>query len=56
MLIPLAAFLAMGWIVAFFILDVNTIAIHTLVLGAALSVLVHFIHIRRVGGRPDARP
>ncbi len=29
MLIALAAFLAMGWILAFFVLHVSTIAIHT---------------------------
>jgi len=55
MLIALAAFLAMGWILAFFVLHVTTIAIHTLLFGAGVSVLVHFIHVRRVG-RPRKAP
>jgi hypothetical protein len=54
MLIALAAFLAMGWILAFFVLHVTTIAIHTLVFGAGVSVLVHFIHVHRVGRPPRA--
>jgi len=33
---------------------VSTIAIHTLMFGAAVSVLVHFIRVRRVGGLPRA--
>jgi len=55
MLIALAAFLAMGWILAFFVLHVTTIAIHTLVFGAGVSLLVHFIHAHRVG-RPRKAP
>jgi len=50
MLIALAAVLAMGWILAFFVLDVTTIAVHTLAFGAVLSALVHFIQIRRDPG------
>ena len=49
MLIALAAALAMGWILAFFVLHVTTVAIHTLVFGAGVMVLVHFIHVGRVG-------
>jgi hypothetical protein len=55
MLIALAAFLAMGWILAFFVLHVTTIAIHTLIFAAAVSVLVHFIHVRHIG-RPRKAP
>ena len=54
MLIALAAFLAIGWILAFFVLHVSAIAIHTLVFGAGVSVLVHFIHVHRVGRPPRA--
>jgi hypothetical protein len=54
MLIALAAFLAMGWILAFFVLHVTAIAIHTLVFAAGVSLLVHFIHVRRVGRAPKA--
>ncbi len=54
MLIAVAAFLAMGWILAFFVLHVTTIAIHTLAFGAGVSVLVHFIHGRQVGRLPRA--
>jgi len=54
MLIALAAFLALGWILAVFVLHVTTIAIHTLVFGAVVSVLVHFIHVRQVGRPPRA--
>jgi hypothetical protein len=54
MLIALAAFLAMGWILAFFVLHVTTIAIHTLVFGAGVSLLVHFIHVHRLGRPPRA--
>jgi hypothetical protein len=52
MLIALAAVLAVGWILAFFVLHVTTIAIHTLAFGAALGVLVHFIRARRHPGAP----
>ena len=55
MLIALAAFLTMGWILAFFVLHVKTLAIHTLVFGAGVSVLVHFIRVRHVG-RPRKAP
>ena len=55
MLIALAAFLALGWILAFFVLHVTTIAIYTLVFGAGVSLLVHFIHVHRVG-RPRKPP
>ena len=54
MLIALAAVLFLGWILAFFVLHVTTIAIHTLVFGAGMSALAHFIHIRRVGRHPRA--
>ena len=54
MLIALAAFLTIGWILAFFVLDVSAIAIHTLVFGAGVSVLVHFIRVHRVGRPPRA--
>ena len=54
MLIALAAFLAVGWILAFFVLHVTTIAIHTLVFGAGVSLLAHFIHVRSVGRPPRA--
>jgi hypothetical protein len=54
MLIALAAFLAVGWILAFFVLNVTTIAIHTLVFGAVVSALVHFIHVRAVSRPPKA--
>jgi hypothetical protein len=58
MLIALAAFLAMGWILAFFVLHVTTMAIHTLVFAAGVSLLVHFIHVRHVRhvGRPPRAP
>jgi hypothetical protein len=55
MLIAMAAFLTMGWILAFFVLHVTTIAIHTLIFGAAVSVLVHFIRVRQLG-RPRKAP
>jgi len=54
MLIALAAFLAMGWILAFFVLHVTAFAVHTLLFGAGVSVLVHFIHVHRVGRPPRA--
>jgi hypothetical protein len=54
MLIALAAFLTMGWILAFFVLDVTTLAVHTLVFAAGVSVLVHFIHVHRVARPPRA--
>jgi len=54
MLIALAALLTMGWILAFFALHVTTLAIHTLLFGAGVSVLVHFIHARQVGRLPRA--
>lgn len=47
MLLALAAILAMLWIISFLILHVSQIAVHVLVVGAALSVLVHFIRVRR---------
>jgi hypothetical protein len=50
MLIALAAVLAVGWILAFFVLHVTTLAIHTLAFGAALGVLVHFIRVRHHTG------
>lgn len=53
MLIALAAVLAMGWMLAFFVLHVTTIAIHTLAFGAVLGVLVHFIRVRH---HPGAAP
>jgi len=55
MLIALAAFLAMGWILAFFVLHVTTLAIHTLVFAAGVSLLVHFIRVRHVARPPRAR-
>ena len=54
MLIALAALLAIGWILAFFVLNVTTIAIHTLVFGAGVCLLVHFIRIRQFGRPPRA--
>jgi hypothetical protein len=50
MLLALAAVLAVGWILAFFVLDVTSIAIHTLAFGAVLGLLVHFIRVRRHPG------
>jgi hypothetical protein len=50
MLIALAAVLAVGWILAFFVLHVTTIAIHTLAFGAVLGLLVHFIRVRHHRG------
>ena len=55
MLIALAASLTVGWVLAFFVLHVTTIAIHTLVFAAGVSVLVHFIHVRQAG-RPRKAP
>ena len=54
MLIALAAFLTIGWVLAFFVLHVTTIAIHTLVFGAGVSLLLHFIHVHQVGRPPRA--
>jgi len=55
MLLALAAVLAIGWILAFFVLHVSTIAIHVLALGAVLCAVVHFIHVRRVQQSPQPR-
>jgi hypothetical protein len=46
MLLALGAILAVAWILAFLVLHVTTIAIHTLAFGAVLSVAVRFIHVR----------
>jgi hypothetical protein len=48
MLIALAAVLAFVWVMAFVVYDVTFVAIHTLVFGAAVAVLVHFIQVRRL--------
>jgi hypothetical protein len=55
MLLALAAVLGIGWILAFLVLHVTTIAIHALAFGAVLSAVVHFIHVRRVHHRPSPR-
>ena len=48
MFIALAAVLAFVWVLAFLVYHVTFVAIHTLVFGAAVAVLVHFIQVRRV--------
>ncbi len=55
MLLALAAVLAIGWFLAFFVLHVSAIAIHVLALGAVLCAVVQFIHVRRVQHRPQPR-
>jgi hypothetical protein len=55
MLLALAAVLAIGWFLAFFVLHVSAIAIHVLALGAVLCAVVQFIHVRRVHHRPQPR-
>lgn len=49
MLIALAAVLAVVWLLAFFVLHVTFVAIHTLAFAAVVVVLVHFIRIHRMG-------
>jgi hypothetical protein len=53
MLLALAAILAMLWIISFLILHVSQIVVHVLIIGAALSALVHFIRVRRVHHHPN---
>ncbi len=55
MLLALAAVLAIGWILAFFVLHVSAIAIHVVALGAVLCAIVHFIQVRQVHRRPQPR-
>jgi hypothetical protein len=55
MLLALAAVLGIGWILAFFVLHVTTIAIHVLALGAVLCAVVQFINVRHTHHRPHPR-
>jgi hypothetical protein len=55
MLLALGVVLAVGWVLAFFVLHVTAIAIHVLAFGAALCAIVHFIHVRHTHHRPQPR-
>ena len=49
MLLALAVLLGFIWVMTFAVYGVSSVAIHVLVLAAAVSAIVHFIRVRRVG-------
>ncbi len=56
MLLALAVLFAFIWVVAFLVSGVTGTAIHVLLLAAAVSVVVHFIRVRRIGRRDPPLP
>lgn len=49
MLLALAVLLGFIWVMTFVVYGVSSVAIHVLVLAAAVSAIVHFIRVRRLG-------
>jgi hypothetical protein len=56
MLLALAVLFAFIWVMAFLVYSVTGAAIHVLLLAAAVSAVVHFIRVRRVGRREPPLP
>ncbi len=56
MFLALAVLLALGWVLGFVVLHVTSVAIHTLIILAALSALLHMIKVRRYRAPPDVLP
>jgi hypothetical protein len=50
MFLVLAVLLAVAWVLSFFVLHVTSVAIHTLIILAALGGLLHLIKPRRFWG------
>jgi hypothetical protein len=48
MLLALAVLLGFIWVMTFAVYGVSSVAIHVLVLAAAVSAIVHFIRVRRL--------
>ena len=55
-LLGLAVLFAVAWVLAFFVLHVTSVAIHTLIIAAAAAALLHFIRPRRSWGPHEALP
>jgi hypothetical protein len=49
MLLAFAFLFAFIWVILFFAYQVTGAAVHVLVLAAAVSAIVHFIRVRRLG-------
>jgi hypothetical protein len=56
MFLVAAFLLAFVWVIAFGVMHVTAIGIHTLIGLGAACVLAHFIHVRRYRAAPGALP
>jgi 1,4-dihydroxy-2-naphthoate octaprenyltransferase len=56
MFLALAVLLALAWVIGFVVLHTTSVAIHTLIILAALSAVLHGIKVRRYRAPREALP